>query len=109
MRGGENGLLLGALSRVSTEAKQPPKPSHKQSCPPVAAREIADADQDVVDPTVVSQPLLKVGNPKAAIEWKMISVVKESRGASYQTIIKIKSKEMPNKTLYLLENHVLCS
>ncbi|KAG5543540.1 hypothetical protein RHGRI_016317 [Rhododendron griersonianum] len=49
--GGENGLLLGALLRASTEAKQPPKPSHKQSCPPLAERETAAVDQEhVVDP-----------------------------------------------------------
>ncbi len=50
-RGGESDLLLGALLRASTEAKQPPKPSHKQSYPPLVEWEIAVADQeDFVDP-----------------------------------------------------------
>ena len=50
-RSGETDLLLGALLRASTEAKQPLKPSHKQSCPPLVEREVAPVDQeDSFDP-----------------------------------------------------------
>lgn len=73
--GGENGRLLGALLRASTEAKQPPKPSHKQSCPPLAEETAAADRADVGDPCLSKKYFSpEVKNPKAAMYRKVTLV-----------------------------------